>query len=270
LDWEWMWPLLVRNIIGTWVLCGLWDWFLYLSPMAYAFKPYKIINDYPTLEQMKHDSFWTTSASVTGTMCEWLACHLMASGACKFDANMSDSLLKNVWWAFFLVHVREPHFYSVHRFMHPWRKSWIYDFGKPMYKYVHSLHHRSYNTTAFSGTSMHPVESTMYYSSCFVPMLFGCHPAIMLATIVDCGIAAWLGHSGFVFPGAGDIYHQIHHVVFDCNYGGNSVPMDLLMGTYASNYEDVKKIWVKSTNQKVGIEGNTTKVHAKGNKEKVM
>jgi sterol desaturase/sphingolipid hydroxylase (fatty acid hydroxylase superfamily) len=34
---------------------------------------------------------------------------------------------------------------------------------------VHSLHHKSYNPTAFSGTNMHPVESTLYYSAALIP-----------------------------------------------------------------------------------------------------
>jgi hypothetical protein len=50
----------------------------------------------------------------------------------------------------------------VHRCMHPWfdknDKRWVPDVGRFLYRHVHSLHHKSYNPTAFSGTSMHPVE----------------------------------------------------------------------------------------------------------------
>jgi hypothetical protein len=46
--------------------------------------------------------------------------------------------------------------------MHPWfkkgEKRMVPDVGRFMYKHVHSLHHKSYNPTAFSGTSMHPIE----------------------------------------------------------------------------------------------------------------
>ena len=35
------------------------------------------------------------------------------------------------------------------------------DVGKFLYRKVHSLHHKSYNPTAFSGTSMHVVEATV-------------------------------------------------------------------------------------------------------------
>lgn len=26
LRWAWIWPLLLRNLAATWVICGFWDW----------------------------------------------------------------------------------------------------------------------------------------------------------------------------------------------------------------------------------------------------
>ena len=52
------------------------------------------------------------------------------------------------------------------------------DFGKFLYRHVHALHHKSYNPTAFSGTNMHPVESTLYYTAAFIPCLWGGHPIL--------------------------------------------------------------------------------------------
>lgn len=104
----------------------------------------------------------------------------------------------------------------------------------------------SYNTTAFSGTNMHPVEAFIYYSACFLALPFGCHPAVFLAIILDLGIAAHIGHSGYVFPGTGDYYHHIHHMTFDANFGNPNVPLDFLMGTFAATEDDVQKIWKKN------------------------
>ena len=58
-------------------------------------------------------------------------------------------------------------------------------------------------------------------TACYIPFLFSnsVHVAVPLALIIDCGFAAWLGHGGFIFPGTGDYYHNIHHTHFDCNYG---------------------------------------------------
>lgn len=64
ISYEWMWPLLVRNIIGTWLIAGGWDWFLHFSPLADSMKPFKINATPPLISQLKHDAFWTTIASV--------------------------------------------------------------------------------------------------------------------------------------------------------------------------------------------------------------
>jgi len=195
---------------------------------------------------MRHDAFWTSSATCTATMIEVILCHYWAIGGLSFDYNLMDSPIKSLIWAFFLTHIREPHFYSVHRLMHPWRVEGLPDVGKFLYKHFHSLHHKSYNTTAFSGTSMHPVESTLYYTAALLAIPFGCNPVIPVALLIDCGIAAWLGHSGFVFPGTGDYYHSIHHTNFDANYGTSNVPLDYWFGTFAKNEDAVADIWIKS------------------------
>ena len=49
----------------------------------------------------------------------------------------------------------------------------------------------------FSGTSMHPVEATLYYSAGVLPALLGFHPVLALGCIADCAFGAWLGHDGF-------------------------------------------------------------------------
>lgn len=80
----------------------------------------------------------------------------------------ADTLSENWWssllWAITITHWRVPHFWAIHRVMHPWKTTKIPDVGKFLYRHVHSLHHKSINTTAFSGTNMHPVEATLYYS----------------------------------------------------------------------------------------------------------
>lgn len=142
--------------------------------------------------------------------------------------------------------------------MHPWKSTMVPDLGKFLYKHVHALHHKSYNPTAFSGTNMHPVEATLYYTSCLIAVAFGRHPVIVLGCIADCAIGAWLGHDGFNFPGNGDYFHQLHHAHFDCNYGATHVPLDWLFGTYIGSKEELKNIW---GNRKAGAEANETRVH---------
>ena len=30
---DWILPIFVRNLVGTLLICGFWDWFLYFSPL---------------------------------------------------------------------------------------------------------------------------------------------------------------------------------------------------------------------------------------------
>jgi len=54
--------------------------------------------------------------------------------------NVATVLLIPLW--------RDIHFYSAHRFLHL----------RPLYRLVHSLHHRNTDPEPFSGLAMHPVE----------------------------------------------------------------------------------------------------------------
>jgi len=130
-------------------------------------------------------------------------------------------------------------------FMHPWNTTVLPDVGAFMYTWVHKLHHKSSNPTAFSGTNMHPIESTLYYSAAFIPVAFGAHPAIALGCIIDCGVGAWLGHDGFQWPGSGDYFHQLHHQHRECNFGAMHVPIDKWVGSFAAGSDDVRRIWAQ-------------------------
>mmetsp|Transcript_16087 Transcript_16087/g.24245 ORF Transcript_16087/g.24245 Transcript_16087/m.24245 type:complete len:332 (+) Transcript_16087:54-1049(+) len=238
---SWTLPIVLRNVLATWVICGFWDWFLYFSPLKDKLSPYKINPSYPSRSQFIHDALWTTSATCTASLIECFCCYAYCNSLFPRFSNLSWSV-GNILWVLFITHWRVPHFYLVHRVMHPWRTSFIPDLGKILYTHVHSLHHKSYNPTAFSGTSMHPVESTLYYSACFIAVPFGCHPSIVLACIIDCAVGAWLGHDGFTFPGSGDSFHQLHHAHFDCNYGTSIDSIDYWMGTAISSKSDIKRI----------------------------
>lgn len=252
-EWSWMLPIITRDLLGTWLICGLWDWFLYFSPLKEKLHKYKINPKYPSNYQIFHDALVTTMASLTGAAIEIWLCHMWASGRFSMQKDFWETPVVNILWALTITHWRIPHFWAIHRGMHPWKTDTIPDVGKFLYKHVHALHHKSYNPTAFSGTNMHPVESTLYYSACLIAVYFGCHPTIVLGCIIDCAVGAWLGHDGFQWPGSGDYFHMLHHANFDCNYGAMHVPIDKWLGTYAGSREEVKKIWGK---KKFGMQAN--------------
>lgn len=210
------------------------------------------------MHQMRHDAAVTLFASFTGSLVEIVLCHLWASGQIAFDNDFPGNFWPTFALGMTVTFWRIPHFHAIHRGMHPWRTTTIPDVGKWLYRKVHALHHKSYNPTAFSGTNMHPVESTLYYSAAFIPCLWGGHPILALTCLYDCAIGAWLGHDGFQWPGSGDYFHMLHHKHFDCNYGAPHSPLDWLFGTFAGSKEEVKLIWGKKES---GEEANDTAVH---------
>jgi sterol desaturase/sphingolipid hydroxylase (fatty acid hydroxylase superfamily) len=239
--WSWIMPLLVRNIMATWLICGCWDWFLHFSPLKNRLAPFKMNPESPPSSQWAHDVFWTTVSSVMATVLEVVYCYC----ACNdFLASPPQKIFSYTWdnilWVLLITHWRVPHFYLVHRIMHPWKTTgFVPDIGKFLYKHIHSLHHKSHNPTAFSGTSMHPIESLLYYSAAGIAICCGKHCSIVLACVVDCAVGAWLGHDGFRFPGSGDDFHQLHHAHFDCNYGTSIDAIDYWMGTSISKKSDL-------------------------------
>lgn len=253
---SWIIPILLRNLTATWVICGFWDWWLYYSPLSPRFAKFKINPIMPTNKQILHDAFHTTSATLCGTALEVLMCYGWSNGL--LPLHRADNHVLTLLAALTVTHWRLPHFYLIHRMMHPWKRS--PDIGKFLYVHVHSLHHKSYNPTAFSGTSMHPVEATLYYSAGCMPLILGAHPIVALTCIVDCAVGAWIGHDGFHWPGGCDYFHQLHHTHFDGNYGGGApfLPLDKFFGTFITCREDVKKNW---GNAKVGRENNETALH---------
>ena len=144
LEWGWIAPIVVRTLIGTWTICGFWDWVLYFSPLKERLAKYKMNHQYPSSEQLLHDALWTTSASLTAAVIEVLVCY----GSCNRllpDAWTSDGAttsfpfsLSNVLWILLLAHWRLPHFYVVHRVLHPWRSSHFPDVGAScIVTYIH-------------------------------------------------------------------------------------------------------------------------------------
>ncbi len=67
--------MLVRNLLAQFIIAGFWDWLLYFSPLKEKFAPFKMNPKYPSNKQIFHDMFWTTSATITGTMIEIFLCY---------------------------------------------------------------------------------------------------------------------------------------------------------------------------------------------------
>lgn len=164
-----------------------------------------------------------------------------------FDSNpvwfLVLIVLVPIWAGFY--------FYTHHRLLH---------IG-PIYRHVHSWHHRNINTGPWSGLAMHPVESFILMTDTLVFLLLPAHPVHVLFLLFHHGLGAPTSHTGFekVKLGktagveVGDFFHQLHHRFFDCNYGTWETPWDRWFGTFhdgteegsARTRERRKRIWQK-------------------------
>jgi sterol desaturase/sphingolipid hydroxylase (fatty acid hydroxylase superfamily) len=233
---EWMFMVLFRNLVGTLIICCSWDWLLYLSPIKKKLQPYKFNVNYPPTNQMLHDMIWTLSSSFWASVLECVALNFWATGVLPYYSDFwGNRKLYNILSVALVTFWRISHFHLIHRAMHPWRTRIIPDIGRIFYKHVHALHHKSYNPSTFSGTSMHPFEGFLYYTASFMPWLIGsAHPFTFLVCHFDLAIGAWLGHDGFQFPGMGSYFHYLHHAHFEINYGDTLIPWDWIFGTFGS------------------------------------
>lgn len=135
-----------------------------------------------------------------------------------------------------LVFWQSTHFYFIHRAMH-----W-----DPVYKHIHSVHHRNINPGPWSGLSMHPVEVMMYFSTTLIFFVIPAHPVHLIWLMSWQLLGAPSSHAGYnaiCTKGrerlvVGDFFHQLHHKYFKCNYGGAEVPWDKWLGTYLDGTPD--------------------------------
>ena len=91
------------------------------------------------MKQLRHDALHSTIASACGTAVEVFLCHGWANGYLVIRHKaMSESPLLYAAMAILVTHLRIPHFYAIHRVMHPWRVgTWVeWDIVKYLYSYI--------------------------------------------------------------------------------------------------------------------------------------
>ena len=162
------------------------------------------------------------------TAIEVITLWLLASGRASWLA-FDDNPIGFVALFPALVLFRELHFYVVHRAIH-----W-----PPLYRSVHSLHHRNTNPGPWSGLSMHPVEHALYGSALLVHLVVPSHPLHVLATAASLYLAPIPGHCGFerIRIGGGSVVtngyaHYLHHKLFEVNYADGVLPLDRWFGSF--------------------------------------
>ena len=187
--------------------------------------------------QVRENMFWSLASGAT----VWTAYEVVTWWAYANEVLPFMNWASNpVWFVALLVLIptfRELHFYLTHRLLH-----W-----KPLYRLVHKLHHRNVNIGPWSSLSQHPVEHLLYFSAVLVHWVILSHPFHAMVHLSHLAFSSPTGHTGYDRIGAeggrgvtiGAYMHYLHHQYFECNYGGDGLPIiDKLMGTYHDGSEE--------------------------------
>jgi sterol desaturase/sphingolipid hydroxylase (fatty acid hydroxylase superfamily) len=163
-------------------------------------------------------------------------------GIAKFYKHISD-----YGWPYFffsivlMIFLHDTYFYWAHRLMHV----------KKLYPYVHKVHHQSINPTPWAAFSFHPIEG--FIEAAIVPIIvviMPVHGGALFVFILISTILNVLGHLGFEMYPKGfttsswlgwnntSTHHNMHHSLFECNYGLYFNFWDKWMGTNHEKYHE--------------------------------
>jgi len=179
--------------------------------------------------QVRDNVFWTLASAVPiWTGWEVLTFWLQANGHLPYVTWAAHPiycvllmLVIPVW--------REAHFYLIHRLIH-----W-----PPLYRTVHSLHHKNVDPGPWSGLAMHPVEHALYFSGVLLHWIVPSNGLHVVFHLQHLAFAPGPGHAGFeklrvggTDVATGNYMHYLHHRYFEVNYGSDLVPIDKWVGTF--------------------------------------
>ena len=239
-NWDWMLGCWVRNQVLIWGFYGAYYTWLYiwkkegLKTKYDAKWPSRNSKQFLFGDQVKDNVFWTAGVSgLIWTALEWVTLWMYGNHKLPYISWESHP----VWfvaWIFLIPIFREFHFYWAHRLEH-----W-----KPLYRHIHSLHHKNVNPNPWSGMAMHPAEGFLYLSVCLIHWIVPSHPFHFMFCLQHAGLGPAHGHHGFDGPLAdgkfptGSYFHYLHHRYFECNYGEATLPFDKWFGTFRDGTPD--------------------------------
>lgn len=244
----WILFLLARNaaILVAWY--GLWHLRLYTrrsqdTQLKYNGRWPRGKSDRFTLgSQVRDNMLWTLASGLPiWTAWEVVTLYLFSSGKIGW-LDWAENPVWFVAWMVIIPLYREVHFFLVHRLIH-----W-----PPLYKAVHSLHHRNTNPGPWSGLSMHPVEHLLYFSAVAIHWIVPSHPLHAMFNSFHLMMGPVPGHCGFerVEVAGRSVQsncfaHYLHHKYFEVNYADGALPLDRWFGSFhdgsAAGDEAMKK-----------------------------
>lgn len=158
-----------------------------------------------------------------------------------------------------MILVHDTYFYWTHRLMH----------SRPIYRFVHRVHHLSTNPSPWAALAFHPLEAIIEGSViAFMAFLFPVHPLAIGIFLLFMMIYNVYGHLGFELYPRGftrtwlgkwintSVNHNQHHQTFQGNYGLYFLWWDRWMGTIHPNYDKLFEA-IKSMQSEVISDGFT-------------
>lgn len=258
---DWVAQVFAYTLLSGWALYGFWHVVLYVSPVARGpmrARKFNAEDQYAAPgggNTLRREMFFTTCGLAQSAAWQAVYMWAVASGRLPHVAYFwGTAAAYNVASVLFVTYWRQVHFYCVHRFMHPWWRASAGlaqgDVGAFLYRWVHSLHHKSYNPGPWAGLAMHPVEHLFYYSCCLLPLLLPLHPLHFLYAKFHADVSPLGGHDGHGPPGGNSDYHYLHHAHYEVNYGAPLpyINPDKIFGTFVDPqlWRDNGRDWRKT------------------------
>ena len=244
LSWAWTLKILGINMLLTFIWYQGWEIPLYIKKkQANRFKYNHI---FP--QDVKKKFFWFKSQTIDNmarsmlfgvpiwSFLQIIMLWTFSNGYIPW-INFSENIIWFIIMVLVVPIIHDFHFYCIHRLIHlPF-----------LYKWIHSVHHKSVNPSPWSSLSMHPIEHILYFGTVFWHFLLPSNPIIALYQLHFAGFGAVPGHVGFDKVEISEnkafdthaYMHYLHHKYFNVNYGGDGlVPFDRVFGTYHDGSKD--------------------------------
>jgi sterol desaturase/sphingolipid hydroxylase (fatty acid hydroxylase superfamily) len=206
-------------------------WYISLVSWGWGVRPY-IMNRTVSWRKIIHNVVYNISGVLIWTGFENVFAYLWATNRLPYmaDAEAFSTRAGQLRFALGLILTpcwREVHFYFAHRLLH----------YKPMFRQVHSLHHRNTDVEPFSGLCMHPVEHFYYFTSMLPSVYLYLSPFHLLFNGIHLLLSPAAAHAGYEGSFQSDSFHYMHHRYFECNYGTPGVGfLDVYFGTYMNKF----------------------------------
>lgn len=230
----WIGLVLLRNLIVLLVVYGSMHLAYYTFKLSGTERKYNPSFQEETKKQFLfgkqlYDNIFRTliSALPIWTAYEVLYLWAAANGRVPYLSFQEHPIWFCVYF-FVLLLFRDTHFYFIHRMIH-----W-----KPLFKYVHSVHHYNSNPGPWSGLAMHAVEHLFYFTGVLLHFIIPSHPLHFYFQAYHLAVSPVVGHVGFEGPKingkpvTSDYFHYLHHKYVTCNFGSDIVPWDRWLGIY--------------------------------------